>query len=242
MNLTSNNTIELPLSSYLELDSHADTSCAGSNCRVLEYTNKTCTVSSFSSKQTKVRDVPIVTAATAYDAPNGEIYILILNQSLYLGEHMQHSLMCPNQARSHGVIVEDVPRHLSPEENKSTHSITFTEENISIPLELNGYISRLSTRYPTMEEIENCQWLTLTSPTEWDPYDPMFSENELVLSHHDHLIPAPRTIFALSRTIVNEPQPFSDHTFYDDLITSPMVTYHKACQIQSAQSGSRKFE
>ncbi len=109
MNLISDNTIELPTSSFLELDSHADTSCAGSNCRVLEYTNKTSTVSSFSSKQSKVNDVPIVTAATAYDAPNGEIYILILHQSLYLGEHMQHSLLCPNQARSNGVIEDDIP-------------------------------------------------------------------------------------------------------------------------------------
>jgi hypothetical protein len=178
MNLTSNNTIELSLSSYLELDSHADTSCAGSNCRVLEYTNKTCTVSSFSSKQTKVHDVPIVTVATAYDALNGEIYILIMNQSLYLGG--AYATFTP--------VSKPSKISWSNRRRCSTTPITRWKQintfyylhrrNISIPLEINGCISHLSTQYPTSEEVKNCQWLTLTSPTEWDPYYPMFSENE----------------------------------------------------------------
>jgi hypothetical protein len=33
--------------SYCELDSHAETSCAGSNFKVIEYTNKSCDVAPF---------------------------------------------------------------------------------------------------------------------------------------------------------------------------------------------------
>lgn len=103
------------LDSTLELDSYADTSCAGKACCILEYRNKTCTVKSFSGHHQELEEIPIVKAATAYDAPNGEVYILILNQALYLGEHMEHSLLCPNQARSNGVIINDVPKTLGTE-------------------------------------------------------------------------------------------------------------------------------
>jgi hypothetical protein len=129
----------LPMDSTLELDSHADT------YHILEYTNKTCSICSFSNQYEELQEVPIVKAATAYDAPNGEVYILILNQALYLGDHMTHSLLCPNQARANGVIVNDIPKHLAPHVEDTTHSISFPEDNITIPLELQGIISKLTT-------------------------------------------------------------------------------------------------
>ena len=152
--------------STLELDSHADTSCAGRACHILEYTDKTCTVNSFSEQHQQLEDVPIVKAATAYDASNGEVYILVMNQALYLGEHMEHSLLCPNQARSNGIIVNDVPKHLALTITDTTHSIVFPEDDVTLPLELQGVISKITIRLPTIEEIENCRWLTLTSAAE----------------------------------------------------------------------------
>ncbi len=110
-----------------------------------------------------MEDVPIVKAATAYDASNGEVYILVMNQALYLGEHMEHSLLCPNQARSNGIIVNDVPKHLALTITDTTHSIVFPEDDVTLPLELQGVISKITIRLPNIEEIENCRWLTLTS-------------------------------------------------------------------------------
>jgi hypothetical protein len=70
----------------------------------------------------------------------------------------------------------------------------------------------------------------------------MFYENELILSHHDDYACPTRTIFALSSVMENEPQLFSDHVLYDDLLKSPMITCNHACHIHSTQTGPRKFE
>jgi hypothetical protein len=50
-----------------ELDLHADTCVAGSNCVIIETTNQTVSVSAFSEAHEIIHNVPIVTAATAYD-------------------------------------------------------------------------------------------------------------------------------------------------------------------------------
>jgi hypothetical protein len=60
----------------------------------------------------------------------------------------------------------------------STHSITVTEENVTIPLQLNGIISYFDARTPTTEEIENCPHIILTSDKEWNPYSSHFAEKE----------------------------------------------------------------
>jgi hypothetical protein len=82
----------------MELDSHADTCCAGSNCVVIEYTGKVCNVIGFNrvTPNDELKGIPVVKAATAYDAPTGETYIIILSQSLYLGSLLSYSLLCPN--------------------------------------------------------------------------------------------------------------------------------------------------
>ena len=48
-----------------ELDSHADTIVAGSNCIILNYTGQVCDVSPYRDDYAPVSDVPIVKAATA---------------------------------------------------------------------------------------------------------------------------------------------------------------------------------
>jgi hypothetical protein len=97
---------------YCKQDSHADTSCAGSNFKVIEYTNKSCDVAPFSNHYDIMKGDPFVKARTAYNSPHGRTYILILNQVLFLGDYLDNALLCPNEIRSHGVIVDDVPKHL----------------------------------------------------------------------------------------------------------------------------------
>ncbi len=127
----------------------------------------TCEIHPYQPKYKPVANVPVVKAVTAYDY-NGTTYILVLNQALYFGEDMPNSLLNPNQMRSHGIVVDDCPTHLSPNQ-VSTHSINFPDQDIRIPLELHGIISYLSICKPSQSEIESCVWLELTSDEEWNP-------------------------------------------------------------------------
>ena len=52
--------------------------------------------------------VPIVSGATAWDDPvTGQTYILVINESLYYGNKMDHSLINPNPIRAHGIPLSD---------------------------------------------------------------------------------------------------------------------------------------
>ncbi len=162
-----------------ELDSHADTSVAGPNTVVLEYTDQTANVSAFSDHHDVMRNIPIGTAATAYDNPhNGSTIILILHQALLMNDKVENTLICPNQLRANGIIVDDVPIHLSPAWQPSTHSILSPEDDIRLPLALKGIISFIETHTPTQEELDTCKWVVLTSEASWDPHLTSFNENE----------------------------------------------------------------
>ena len=161
----------------LELDSHADTTCAGPEVRILDYTGQVCTVHGFSDSLSKMENVPIVNGITSYIHPeSGETFVLVLNNALYMGSKLEHSLLCPNQSRSHGVIVDDVPIHLGP---NATHSINFPNEGLTIPLKLRGCLLYLDCHYTTDQEMEECTWVDLTGPGNWDPYSDEFEREEL---------------------------------------------------------------
>jgi len=178
MNHRADNTLK---EAKAELDSHADTTVAGSTCRVLEYSEKVCDVYPFSDSYQPMSQVPIAKVATAYDHPaTGETFILIFGQALYLGDQLDHTLICPNQVRYNNIVVDDVPRHLSPNGN-STHSIYLPNEDIRLPLQLCGVISYIDTRYPSQQEINTCRWLVMKNDEDWQPYDESFHENEALL-------------------------------------------------------------
>jgi len=130
--------------------------------KILEYHGQVAKVSGFLEAMESLKDVPIVKAAIAYDNPNtGESIVLIINQALYFGKDLSHILLNPNQMRANGLIVEDIPTHLSA---TSSHSIIIREEDTTIPLNL--------------YEIENCRQIVLTSQEEWLPHSSHFQELE----------------------------------------------------------------
>ena len=160
----------------MEMDSHADTCCAGSSARVIEYTGLTANVAPFSLEYSELPDVPIVKAATAYDHPiTGKVYILVMAQALWFGDRLENTLICPNQCRDNGVDVDERPRRYVSE---SSHSIYFRADDIRIELTADGYLSYLRTRTPTNEELESCKWLQLTEDAPWDPYSKDFARQE----------------------------------------------------------------
>ncbi len=58
------------------------------------------------------------------------------------------------------------------------HSFIVNEENLTIPLKLNGIISYFEGRTPTINEVENCPHIILTSAEEWNPYSSHFTNRE----------------------------------------------------------------
>jgi hypothetical protein len=102
-----------------KLDSRADTCCAGSTTRVIEYTGQVCNVYPYSPKYKLRTNIPIVKAVTAVDHSSSETFILCLNQALYFGDEMPNSLLNQNQMRYNGVIVNDCPTFLSPNHESS---------------------------------------------------------------------------------------------------------------------------
>ena len=154
----------------LGIDSHADVSCVGKHAKILEvFSGRTCNVQPFNDSYTPMRDIYTVNAAFAYDTDNGRTYILNVNQALDFTQSMEHSLLCPNQARVNGVVVSDVPKFLDAT-GTSTHSIKLPSGNIEMPLHTYGPISYLPVRCPSEEELEECEHFDLTDATaEWDP-------------------------------------------------------------------------
>ncbi|KAI2491468.1 Reverse transcriptase (RNA-dependent DNA polymerase) [Fragilaria crotonensis] len=161
----------------MELDTHADTCVAGSNTVVLDLTGKVAVSPFCDSEFRALEDIPIATVATAYDCPStGKTYILVINEALYFGDKMKHSLLCPNQLRAHGLKVHDCPRQY---DSDSTHSIHIPESDLTIPLTLRGVISGFITRVPTTAELEDlARHVELTSDEEWEPYASAFSSAE----------------------------------------------------------------
>jgi hypothetical protein len=162
-----------------ELDLHADTIVGGANCILLETSRETANVHSFSNERKPFSNVPIGMIATAWvNQETGEVIVLVMNKALYFGNHLNYTLICPNQLRSFGIVVDDTPKQFSP---KSTHSIEVPEDNLTIPLEMNGVVSYVSNHKPSKDELENCQQITLSSNIPWNPNNLSWETREQVL-------------------------------------------------------------
>ena len=108
----------------MEMDSHADTIVLGSNAIILHYTSRVCDVSPYSNSYEPIKNVPIVTGATAVTSgATAETVILVFNEAIWMGDHLQHSLLNPNQLRHHGIVVQD-----NPYADTSLHLTSFDDD------------------------------------------------------------------------------------------------------------------
>lgn len=92
-----------------EMDSHADTSCAGKNWRLLEVSNEVCEVLPFLESYGPVQDIQVGRCGTVWTDDYGNDYLLVADQMLWFGELMENSLINPNQIRDFGIAVNDNP-------------------------------------------------------------------------------------------------------------------------------------
>ena len=83
-----------------EVDNHANTCCAGRNFRPTFITNQVYEVLIYHKDYVSKKNVPMVSAATAWDNPKtGETIILHVHQALWFGLSLQKTLLSSNQIR-----------------------------------------------------------------------------------------------------------------------------------------------
>ena len=137
-----------------ELDSHADTCTIGKFGRLVQDTGARTSVGGFSDSFEAIKNVKIGTVALAYDEPETlDIYILFFHQALYIPT-MENNLLCGDQMRNKGIIVNDTPLiRLKPEDRKPTsHCIIDEESGLRLPLKRRKPFSYFLCRKPTLEE------------------------------------------------------------------------------------------
>jgi hypothetical protein len=146
-----------------ELDSHADTCVAGANFLAWDFTGTTCEVSPFTDAYESMKDVPVVSAATAWtNDDSGETFILLFHQVLWYGNKLSHSLLNPNQIRHFGhALCDDV--------TDSTRFFGIETEDVSIPFTMKGTNIFFETRVPTTWEMDNCRMIVMTDDAVWEP-------------------------------------------------------------------------
>ena len=168
----------------MELDSHADTIVLGRNAIILQYTSRECDVAPYSDTYEPIRNVPIVTGATAItSATTGETIILVFNEAIWMGSQLEHSLLNPNQLRHHGITVQDNPYANEP------LRIAAIDDDFSIPLQTEGTIIFFNTRTPTAHELATSPHIVMSSAAPWNPRDVHFpahhDEEGETLTHHE---------------------------------------------------------
>jgi hypothetical protein len=82
--------LEEPIPGYEarnELDTRADTICAGANFLCIRPTGMMCSVKGFHQSFEPIHEIPVATVATAWDDwESGQTFILIIHQALYFGK------------------------------------------------------------------------------------------------------------------------------------------------------------
>ena len=160
----------LPYVEKCELDSHADTICAGRNCRLLSSTGQCCDVKGFHEDLADVKNIPVGTVVTGVISPEGVTLILVMHEVLYFGESMDHSLINPNQIRHYGINVSDNPYD-------SDKPFGIDHETAFIPFSTAGTTIYFDSFYPTNEQLETELYVTLTSDYDWIPASVDISHN-----------------------------------------------------------------
>jgi hypothetical protein len=93
-----------------EMDTHADTCCAGANWKLLDSTNKVCKVTPFLDSYEPVKEVMVARCGTVWTSPDtGHEYLLVGDQMLWFRSQMDHSPIYPNQIREYGLPVYNDP-------------------------------------------------------------------------------------------------------------------------------------
>ena len=99
-----------------------------------------------------------MSGATTYHHPNGESYIIIINEALYYGSKLDHLLINPNQVRHNCVGFWD-----NPYDHRQELYIEVYDKGVTLPIQFNGTKLIFESSVPTEEELNTLPHLVLTS-------------------------------------------------------------------------------
>ena len=144
-----------------ELDTHANTCCAGANWKVIDWTQEICEVTPFLGSYEPVKEIPVARCGMVWTSPHtGAEYLLVGNQMSWFGTQLDHSLINPNQIRENGLPVYDNPF--------GGTQFGIDADDVHIPFDTTGTIVHFESCVPTDWELKHLPIILLTAET-WDP-------------------------------------------------------------------------
>ena len=165
-----------------ELDSHANMVVVCKHALVTAHTGKTVEVQPFSPDCQTMTSVPIVDAVIKWTCPHTDETCLLLMKNALHVPSMSHNLIPPFVMREFGTRVNDVPKIHCEDPTEEDHSLHFKENDLRMPLQLNGIFSHFQCETPTEEDIENydeTKVLFLTPEGVWDPNSDVHVANKV---------------------------------------------------------------
>ena len=172
-NINSHSEPEAGTPGFNECDTNADTCCLGKNFVILEFTQRAADVYAYIKDIAPITGIPIVSGATAWDDPITEqTYILVINEGLYYGNKMDHSLINPNQVRDYGVPLWDN----AYDKHRNGELSIELDKSVKVRMRTQGTKILFESRAPTKEELQECTKIQLTSKKEWNPKQVKMSE------------------------------------------------------------------
>jgi hypothetical protein len=148
------------------LDGGADTCVLGKGWEVLSIHNsKRANVVGFDHETAIKRNLPIVSAITALDLPNGQSFLLLVHEGIY-DATSDHSLLSEFQLRGFGIVIDSIcHRH------GGTQQMIVKDSNdsdvVKVPLDL---LVHFRHRLPTAEDIASLkQYCLAQGDTPWNP-------------------------------------------------------------------------
>jgi hypothetical protein len=141
------------------LDVGADTCVLGQGWEVLSVHNaRSANVVGFDHEAAVKRNLPIVSAITAVDLPDGISLLLIVHEAIY-NDTANHSLLSEFQLRDFGVKIDSICHKHGWTQKMEIQDIG---SSLVTPLELAGCMIHFKHRLPTIEEINSLKQYCLT--------------------------------------------------------------------------------
>jgi hypothetical protein len=139
-------------SARFEMDSRADIVCAGKKIIPLFHHGTECDVLGYSDELETMKNIPVMTVATAVDnVKSHTTHILIVTFVFYFGPKIKQYLICLNQCREGGTIIDECPRQFNP---ASKQGLTSPDETFFVPFQMHGQTSFFLCRQPSEKELD----------------------------------------------------------------------------------------
>ena len=169
--------------------------------------------------------LPIVSAITALDLPNGQSILLVIHEGIH-NETSNHTLLSEFQLREFGVIIDStchrhggIQKMMIKDNNNGT---------ITVPLDLVGCMVHFKHRLPTTEEITSLEQYFLSQGDA--PWSPSSFSDQVTDKFYQQVIDTENYNATLNDTM----QPTDDAI---DKVTQKMSFFYPSDSFQRAPKG-----